>query len=180
MSINHTLLAILILAFSHSIPAQEMKAQAGPVIEQYGAVYDIPDPDLPVDTERDYKVVYDIYDSPGGPEALNVQLNTIARFLNMHARAGVPVENLQVAAVIHGGASKDALTHKAYQKRFSTNNPNLDIIQKLHDAGVRFYICGQTAAKRGIFRGDLATPVGVALSAMTAFLHLQAQGFEKM
>lgn len=173
-------LSLLFLAFVFCADAQNLKAQAGPVIEHYGAVYDIPNPDFPADPEQVFKVVFDVYDSPGGPEALNVQLNTIARFLNMHARAGMPVEHMQVAAVLHGGAGKDALNNKGYRKRFGIDNPNLGIIQELHEAGVRFYICGQSAAKRGFAREELAEPVGVALSAMTVLLQLQAKGYKTM
>ncbi len=60
------------------------------LIEGYGATYDIPDADFPVDPERVYMMLFDVLDSPGAPEDLNIKLNTVARFLNMHARAGVP------------------------------------------------------------------------------------------
>jgi len=47
----------------------------------------------------------------------------------------------------------------------------------LHDAGVKIYLCGQTAAGRGFTTEDLNPAVSVALSAMTAHVRLQADGY---
>lgn len=48
---------------------------------------------------------------------------------------------------------------------------------KLHDAGVKFYICGQSMAFGGVDKSELASPVKVALSVMTMLTVLQAEGY---
>jgi intracellular sulfur oxidation DsrE/DsrF family protein len=166
----------LTLPASH-LSAQDDQPAKGPVIAGYGAVYDIPDPDFPADPRQMYLVVFDIADSPVAPSEVNPLINTLARFLNMHARAGVPRENMRVAAVLHGGAAKDALTDAAYRQRYNGDNPNAPLLRQLVDAGVDVYICGQSARGRGFARDELAEPVQVALSAMTVLVTLQGEGY---
>jgi intracellular sulfur oxidation DsrE/DsrF family protein len=51
------------------------------------------------------------------------------------------------------------------------------LIRELTAAGVPVVLCGQTAASRGIPTDGLIDGVQVALSAMTAFLVLQEDGY---
>ncbi len=152
--------------------------KSGPVIDGFGAVYAVPDVDYATPADHVYRVVFDVSGSPETPDQLNASINTLARFLNMHAQAGVLPENLLLALVLHGGAGKDALHHDAYRKRFGIENPNLALLEALQQAGVRIYLCGQTASHRGYPKKDLAAPVQLALSAMTALVTLQAEGYE--
>lgn len=150
---------------------------AGPIITPFGAVHKVEKPDLKVDVSQTYKVVFDIAKSPDQPGQINPQLNTLARFLNMHAQAGVPAENLKVACAIHNLASKDALSNAAYQERYGMNNPNLPLLEALKEAGAEIYICGQSIHSRKIDRTELAAPVKVALSAMTVLITKQNEGY---
>jgi len=171
-----TFLFVLLTGLPFLLPAQTRHDAL--LIEGYGATYDIPDADFPADPERVYMMLFDVLDSPGAPEDLNIKLNTVARFLNMHARAGVPPENLKVAVVLHGGAAKDALTDEAYQRHYQSNNPNRELLEKLRSAGVRLFLCGQSAAKREFGREEIAEPIDVALSAMTVIATLGAEGYQ--
>jgi len=152
-------------------------AQTGPVIADYGAVYTVSDPDFPTPRDRQLRVVFDVSTAPDSVSAINPRIETVARFLNMHAQAGVPVANLDVALVLHGGSGKYALSDAAYRARFGTANPNLPLLRALHAHGVRIILCGQTAAHRGFSRAELAEPVELALSAMTALVTLQNAGY---
>jgi intracellular sulfur oxidation DsrE/DsrF family protein len=149
----------------------------GPVIKDYGGVFDVPGIDFPTDQDREYRAVFDV--SIGAPEVdqVNPRIDTLARFLNMHARAGVPLANMRLALVLHGTAGKDALGQAAYRERYGVDNPNLPLIEALRRAGVRIVLCGQTAHSRGLPVADLADPVEVALSAMTALITFQDEGY---
>lgn len=173
---KRALLSVLIFSFALS-SLQAQTAHDGPIIEGYGDVFDIPNADFTADPERNYMVVFDVAESPGGPSESNILLNTVARFLNMHARAGVPAENMKVACVLHGGAAKDALTEEAYHSNFDTENPNIELLEKLRAAGVRIFLCGQSAANRGYDQSEIAEPVQIALSAMTVLVTLQGEGY---
>ena len=149
----------------------------GPVIEAYGPVFDVPAIGIPVETDREYRAVFDVAESPEAKNELNRAIETVARFLNMHARAGVPLENMKLALVLHGGAGKDALADGPYRARYGVDNPNRELIDQLWAAGVEIVLCGQTAASRGLPRGELNPSVRLALSAMTALVTYQADGY---
>ena len=154
------------------------QATYGPVLEEFGPVYYMGPVDLTTPLDRDYKAVFDVGEAPDDVSARSPAIETVARFLNMHAQAGVPRERLGAALVLHGGAGKYALSHAAYRERYSIDNPNLELLEALESVGVRIVICGQTAAARGFGAAELATPVGMALSAMTANKLFQDEGYQ--
>ena len=149
----------------------------GPVIEDYGPTYPIDDRDVPLAKDYTFRAVFDAGAYPGETDALNSELVSVARFLNMHGRNGVPQENMDIAVVLHGNALKGALSDAAYESRYDTNNPNLDLLQKLDAAGVKFYACGQSMNFRGYEKHELLSPVKVGLSAMTMLTVLQSDGY---
>jgi intracellular sulfur oxidation DsrE/DsrF family protein len=149
----------------------------GPVIEEYGPTFPISDRDVPLRDNFTYKVVFDAGDNSRDTTSLNHELVSVARYLNMHARNGVPVGDMDIAVVLHGAAMKSALTDAAYDSRFETPNPNRELLMKLHDAGVAFYACGQSMAFGGITKRELLSPVKVGLSAMTMLTVLQSDGY---
>lgn len=170
-----TLITLLLLSVS-TARAQDSRA-AGPVIQSAGAVFEVSDPDFPTPKDRDYKVAFEIAQAADSPDQLNVALNSVARFLNMHAQAGVPRDQVHAAVVVHGSAGWEVLDHAAYRERYGVDNPNAELIRELTLVGAQVILCGQTAASRGIPRDGLIEGVDVALSAMTAFLVLQEDGY---
>lgn len=164
-----------LLALAASLSAQTQSD--GPLVTGFGKVWVVPRPDVATDTQMVYRVVFDIYSSPEDPAALNPQLNTLARFLNMHAQAGVPAANLHVAGVVHNEASKDVMDNVSYRERYGVDNPNLPLLAALRAAGARIYLCGQSAYSRKLDRAQLAPGVEVGLSAMTIILLLEEQGY---
>ncbi len=170
-----TVLAILApVALEAQTPGTPTK---GPVIADFGAAYVVPEPGLPTPMLQELKVRFDVSATSGDVKAVSAPLETAARFLNMHAKAGVSPERLKVAVVVHGGAATDVLSHEAYRKRHGVDNPNLALLEALKRAGVRIYLCGQTAGRSGIVAANLAPGVQMALSAMTAHLVLNAEGY---
>lgn len=151
---------------------------SGPIIKVFGKVYQINSPDFEVDTDMHYKVVFDIESSPKDLNELNSSINTPARFLNMQAQSGVPIENMHLALVIHGDAYKDILRDSAYTERFQMNNPNHDLIQALLTSGVEIILCGQTARHRKVSKEDMLPGVQMALSAMNALVQLQRNEYQ--
>lgn len=149
----------------------------GPVIENHGKVWKIDNADIKVDTTKEYKVVFDIMDSPEDKNSVNAKIETAARFLNMHAQAGVPAENLKAVLVVHNAASKDIILDTAYQKKYGTKNPNSELMAALLDANVEVIFCGQSSISRGFPKEDLIPGVKLSLSAMTALIQLQDDGY---
>lgn len=149
----------------------------GPAVPDYGPVAPVPEGAFALDNARSYKVVKDIRATGEQPDQLNRNLESVARLLNMQARAGTPTENLDVAVVVHGPAIRDLLSDAAYRERFGQANPNTGLLAGLADAGVNIYLCGQTAAIRGFSPDELNPAVQMALSAMGAHIRLQSEGY---
>ena len=119
----------------------------------------------------------DVSASEDFSDDVNRRLESAARFLNMHARNGIDPKNIEFVIVVHGSAAKDLLKDEAYEARFDGPNPNSAMLAALHEAGVRIYLCGQTAAHRGFSAEELNPVVSVALSAMTVHVRLQSEGY---
>ncbi len=157
-------------------PAAASQPSLGPVIKQFGPVYETADA-YGLKQGVEYRAVMDVTDAPDDPSQLNRAIESAARFLNMHARAGVPRDKLQLAVVLHGSAGKHALASPFYQARFDVANPNDALLTALSDAGVDIYLCGQTAGSRGYPAAELHPAVTMATSAMTVLTRLQAEGW---
>lgn len=175
---NETFYLILILALilTSTLLSQEVKSD-GPVIEGFGHVWDVENIDFETDTNKVYKVIFDIYNTPEDNTSVNPQINTVARFINMHVAAGVPLEQLEVAAVFHNKASKDILQNSHYQQRFGVSNPNESLIQQLMNNNVKLLFCGQSSYSRNIPKEEIIENIQLALSAMTAILSYSDNGF---
>ncbi len=167
-----------ISAFLSLTTVQAQTKEAGPVISEYGKVYKVENPDIKVDTTKTYKLVFDIMNSPDDPSIRNASIETAARFLNMHAQSGVPVDQLHVMLVVHNKASKDLANSKVYEEKYGVVNPNEGLINALLEANVQIVFCGQSAASRGFPKEKLIPQVQLALSAMTALSQAQEDGYQ--
>ena len=150
------------------VAAQDMSAfKTGPVFSQFG-------PHAPVagigqvDADTEFSHSFDV-SKPADADGLNKGFESAARFINMHVAHGVPEENIRIAVVVHGKAVMDLLA--------KPDNTSADMVQVMLDHGVRFIVCGQSAAAYGVTQEDLLPGVEMALSAMTAHALLQQRGY---
>lgn len=160
------------VAFAQAPP----RPDTGPVIDAFGPVYEIDSPDFATPSGP-VRAVFDVSEGAARPDEVNRRIESLARFLNMHARAGVPVDRMELALVVHGSAGVELLGDAGYRKRHGVDNPTLPLLKALMDEGVQVILCGQTQSARGLGRDELAGGVQVALSAMTALVALQERGF---
>ncbi len=170
-------LMVLAPAAPSAALAQDMSAfQTGPVFDDFGphaAVEGIDN--VPADTEFSHS--FDVAEA-GQDGARNRGFESAARFANMHAAAGVDPDNIRLAVVVHGTALRDLLSDEAYAaKDYGEANPSSAMVRTMLDAGVRFIICGQSAAVAGFARDDFIEGTEMALSAMTAHALLQQRGY---
>lgn len=151
----------------------------GPLIEGFGRHVDLPNADFVMRTDDNiYKVAFEIFQPLNAPERPHMRLEAAARFMNMHAHAGISKENLQVKLVLHGGGTRAAMTNEAYQERYEMDNPSLPLLEALSDAGVEIFLCEQSRVLNGLDANEVSAPVKSALSAMTAVVTLQADGYQ--
>jgi intracellular sulfur oxidation DsrE/DsrF family protein len=174
MTFKGILFPILFLTLS-SLKAQDQTT--GPVITGYGPVWKIPNPSYPTDTAATFRAVFDVMNSPEDKTRVNPWIETAARFLNMHAASGVHPDRLKVALVVHNQASTDLLDNAGYRKRFGSDNPNQGLLQALMESGAEVIFCGQSSIARDVPIEDTIEGVKLSLSAMTALIQLQDQGY---
>ena len=165
------------MALGIGAPAAAQEASYGPVFTEFGPVADVPDADFAIPEDASFHVAFDVSRSAEEGK-LNRSFESAARLINMHARAGVePMEN-RAAVVVHGAAVFDLLTDAAWAARDRGEaNPSAAMVREMIDQGVRFIVCGQSAAGQGVAKSELLPGVEMALSAMTAHALLQQQGY---
>lgn len=105
-------------------------------------------------------------------------LDRAALMMNQFASVGLRPDQVQMAIVLHGPATKAALSHEAYAKRSEgKKNPNLELISRLRQAGVEVFVCGQALAHRNFGIQEVAPEVTVAFSAATVNINKQTNGY---
>ena len=163
-----TILTAAAALFASAASAQDMSAfRTGPIFEEFGAHAPVEGIDtFAPDTE--FAIAFDV---AGQADAgtRNRGFESAARFINMHASHAVDPANMRIAVAVHGGAVKDLLA--------SEDNASREMVERMLEEGVRFIVCGQSAAAYGVAKGDLIAGVELALSAMTAHAQLQQAGY---
>lgn len=149
----------------------------GPVVPGHGPVYYVPEEPHPWPTGQTLKALFDIAGAPETPEAANPRFETVARYLNMHARAGISPEHLPTAIVLHGRATRSALDRDVFEERYGETHPDAGLLQLLVAAGVRIVVCGQSATAYGFAPSEFAPGIDMSLSAMTSLVALQSKGY---
>ena len=146
-----------------------------PVIANHGGVFQLPDA-----AQQPRKWTKLLVDLTGGGDAdkLNTGLEKVAKYLNIYAGGGTEPADVQIAVVFHGDATLAVLHPDAYAAKFKTDgNPNLKLLQQLHESGVELYVCGQSLISKGSAPKDVAAFIETAVSALTAVVNLQADGY---
>ncbi len=175
---NLHILSILSAFFIFSGSYGQAQPVKGKVIPEYGATYKIEDPDFPTSISEKYRVVFDIAEAPEDPSHLNRLVETVARFINMHAESGKPANTMEIAVVVHGEAAHGLLKDEHYREIYQVDNPNLELFEALHQNGVQLILCGQTPMHRGITKEKRIPQTQIALSAMTALIQLQNSEYQ--
>ena len=175
--IARSLFAMSAILLATQVSAAE--PTTGPLIPDYGRSTAVEDSDFRLPADHDYRVVWEITGYNDGPDGVNRNLDRVARFLNLHAKNGVPREKMHLAVVVHGAALASMTHDEAYQELNGIDNPTLELVERLGAAGVQLYVCGQSMAFRGWGKDMLASPVKLAPSAMTMMHLLQSQGYTR-
>jgi intracellular sulfur oxidation DsrE/DsrF family protein len=125
-----------------------------------------------------YKVIFDITQSSDDSAKANASLDKVARFMNLLSADGVQPKRGDVAAVIHGKATPIVMSEPAYKARHGgAENPNLELIEQLKQAGVSVRVCSQALASASIAADAVDKRVQVDVAALTTLANLQLRGY---
>lgn len=150
-------------------------------IEGYSAGRDYPGAHLTPDPSIEYKVLFDLVVNDDDLNDPYPMLPLIARYVNTLVKLGVPKENRKIAVVMHRGSGLIGLNNEEFKARHEgKDNPNIDLIQQLHAAGVEFHLCGQGVLSRNIKEDDLLDEIQVDYWALTTLIELGRQGYVKI
>jgi intracellular sulfur oxidation DsrE/DsrF family protein len=156
-------------------PGSKKTQGTAPVIKDHGGV--IPMPQAAQQPRDGTRVLIDITRG-SQPDQLNPAIEQVARYLNIYATAGKEPATADFAIVVHGDATLAVLNPDAYGSEFGTaGNPNAELLMKLHEAGVQIFVCGQSLHAKGRGPDDLLVFVETAVSAFTACVNLQSDGY---
>ncbi len=152
-----------------------LKPLVFPVIANYGGVVSVTNA---VEKPRaGTKLVLDVT-ADAQPEAINKGLERAARMLNLYGAAGLKAADVKLAIVLHGEATKSALSDTFYQPRYGVErNPNLPLILALLQAGVEVSVCGQALNYKGFPESTVAKDIRIADAALTVITNRQQDGF---
>ena len=150
---------------------------ANPIIKDYGTIKKL-DGVAPNDPDIDYKIVVDLKSSNDNFKSVNKGLNNVARMLNLHGVAGVPKEKMHIAVAVHYTATPIILDNTGYQKKYGVDNPNLELIKQLKDAGVELYVCGQSLVARQYAFEEVNPKVEIAQSMLTVVTEKTMKGYQ--
>lgn len=146
-----------------------------PKIKQHGGV--VPLANAAHQPQAGSKVLVD-FSGGAAADKLHPGLDKLAKYVNIYAGGGAESAEVKIVVVFHGEATLISLTDEAYATQFKTKrNPNLPLLNELHAAGVEFYVCGQSLIAKGSAPNEVAPMAATAVSALTAVVNLQADGF---
>jgi intracellular sulfur oxidation DsrE/DsrF family protein len=169
---------VALAALSLTATADEKTPEwVAPVITGYGYINPLRDAKLQPDPSEQYKVVFDVSKGPESTGAVDGGLWHVARMVNLYARDGKAADNLEIAVVIHGSATRAVLDDTSYEARFAKKNPNADLIDKLNAAGVKLYVCGQAIVDSGYYYNHIRDGIEVVLGALAAEVKLATEGY---
>lgn len=154
-----------------------------PVIKDHGGIVVLPD--AAHQPKKNSKVLLDITADDKSGRVIK-GFDRAALILNQYTQAEAGMDNnFEMAIILHGPATKAALSHEGYAKHTNsyltdkgkTKNPNLELMAKLKEAGVEIFVCGQALAHHGYATKEVAPEVKVAVSAATVNINLQMDGY---
>lgn len=166
--------SVIFLLLTFQLNAQN---KSYPLITDYGAVevidfkVELPNP------SAQYKLISEMYARQEDKKELYGMLDYSARIVNAHVAAGIPKHNIKLAVVVFSGATPIILNNEEYKKRFGVDNPNIELLDKLVNAGVEVIVCGQSMVKQNIRPEQVHKGVQQAFSRITATSTLINQGY---
>ena len=176
--ISKTALCIILglALMASNVQDYETAFHKGPVIPEFGNIASV-NSEVVIPKNSQLKVRFDVSAKAQEGE-INRTFDSAARFVNLHVDIGVPLENISIAIVVHGGASVD-VTRQDFYKALHNGEVNANIFanETLVKNRTRFFLCGQSAAFNEIDNSDLLPSVIMALSAMTMHALLGQQGY---
>ncbi len=141
-------------------------------------VLPVPDIEEKQDPNMQYKLLFFMPSvDKNKMKKLNDGLSEVARTLNLHVAAGIPIANIHAVVIVFRQGLNILLKDEKYLEKYKSSNPNIALIEELQKAGVKFITCGQSMMRIGIKKEDMIANVKVSLAARTAMSYYETLGY---
>ena len=165
-------MALLTIGMFNTVQAEDL------LIPGVAPANDYPGAQLTPDPNTEYKVVFDFAVNDDNLDDPYPMLPFVAKYMNTLANLGVPKKNRKIAVVMHQGSGLIGLKNDEFKARHGgKDNPNIELIRQLHEAGVTFHLCGQGVLAREVDESDLLDEIQVDYWALTTLIELGRQGY---
>lgn len=173
------LLTVSVCARAAGEPALQQFWQT-PAVIGAGKVHLLPQAAYQPQPQETYAIVFSITKAADRPTEVNPSLQRVARAVNLYTSAGVPLSHLKFVTVIYDQAGDAALDDRHYHQKYGVDNPNLDLIRTLRNAGIDVAVSGETIADHQQQNQWIAPQVTLALSGLVTIANLQHEGYVLM
>ncbi|MGB8703461.1 MAG: DsrE family protein [Gillisia sp.] len=169
---------IWLLVFSFCLTGFAMQSQTiNPVIKDFGGMLEVPLAVAKPDPSINYKIALEIGEKITNGKEVNPEIEAIARLYNLLSYSGVPQDHIHIAVIIYHSATWIILNDEEYHKKFGVDNPNTKAFEEMADAGIEFFVCGQTFTVANLKPEQINPHVKIALSRLTRLSTLEMQGY---
>lgn len=171
--------ALCAVAFASVVRAETVVSTETPAIEGYGKIHVFNDKKSPyaASPKAISKFVFAVSKAAKDPKSVDPELEKIARAINLMVADGVPTDHLDIVVLVGGEAAEIAMNNPHYRAAFGTENPNSDLLSKLHKVGVSIVVSDQALAAKSLDSNSLVDFASMTLSSFTAMNSLVQAGY---
>lgn len=171
--------ALLALSIGLGVMPSTLSAQtSAPRVAGYGAIAPLTGDETRAEPGLRYRLVFNVTKAAAASDKVNPSLDKVARLLNLLDRDSIRPALGDIVIIVHGAATPIVANSTAYAaKTRAASNPNLELIEKLREAGVTVAVCSQALHANRISVKELAPGIRIDLSAMTTLTALQLRGW---
>jgi intracellular sulfur oxidation DsrE/DsrF family protein len=155
----------------------EWPAPTSPAISEADGYVAIPNAAVLPQKDHVYRAIFDATQGPQTPTQLIPALNMAGSELNAFEASEIPSDNVKFVMVFHGDAVSGILDAEHYKAKFGVDNPNLSVLRKMKEAGVKLFVCGQQLAADKVDPSTLAKDVTIASDALIVLMAFQNEGY---
>jgi intracellular sulfur oxidation DsrE/DsrF family protein len=149
-----------------------------PLIEGTDPYIAVPNAKLVAGNERQWHAIFEAKRGAEKMVELVPAINMAGSELATLHEHGVRRRNVDFVIILHTTAADVAvLKNEAYRAQFGVDNPNLPVLQRLRDAGVHVYVCGQQLTADNVPLGNVDPSVDIAEDGLIAVMMFEGQGY---
>ena len=148
-----------------------------PAIKHAGAFVEMPHAAVQPDKTHQYKAIFEAVRAAAEVKEIIPAVEDAAALVNGLAVGAVPPANRKIAIVFYGAAAYGILDNETYRRKYGADNPNLQVLSELRQAGVELFVCGQWLRYKNIEESKVVSDVQIASDALIVLVAYQNRGY---